>query len=116
MGEKSLKISIAHLYPKLLNLYGDIGNIITLKKRCEWRDIEVEFEEINIGDKITVKSVNTDTLHEGDIIAFYVYADDYNSFDINSCVRIENDKIPATAYKTTFVSFSMKQYVIFLSL
>ena len=52
MGEKSLKISIAHLYPKLLNLYGDIGNIITLKKRCEWRDIEVEFEEINIGDKI----------------------------------------------------------------
>ncbi len=48
-----MKISIAHLYPKLLNLYGDIGNIITLKKRCEWRGIEVEFEEINIGDKIT---------------------------------------------------------------
>lgn len=52
MGEKNVKISIAHLYPKLLNLYGDIGNIITLKKRCEWRGIEVEFEEINIGDKI----------------------------------------------------------------
>lgn len=53
MGEKNLKISIAHLYPKLLNLYGDIGNIITLKKRCEWRGIEVEFENIDIGDKIT---------------------------------------------------------------
>ena len=52
MEEKHLKISIAHLYPKLLNLYGDIGNIITLKKRCEWRGIDVEFEEINIGDKI----------------------------------------------------------------
>ena len=52
MGEKKLKISIAHLYPKLLNLYGDIGNIITLKKRCEWRNIEVEFEEINLGDNI----------------------------------------------------------------
>ena len=52
MGEKNLKISIAHLYPKLLNLYGDIGNIITLKKRCEWRGIEVEFENIDIGDKI----------------------------------------------------------------
>ena len=47
-----LKISIAHLYPKLLNLYGDMGNVITLKKRCEWRGIEVEFEEINSGDKI----------------------------------------------------------------
>jgi len=52
MEEKNLKISIAHLYPKLLNLYGDIGNIITLKKRCEWRGIEVEFEGINIGDKL----------------------------------------------------------------
>lgn len=48
----SLKISIAHLYPKLLNLYGDRGNVITLIKRCEWRGIEVEFEEINTGDSI----------------------------------------------------------------
>ena len=50
--EENLTISIAHLYPKLLNLYGDLGNIITLKKRCEWRNINVEFEEINIGDRI----------------------------------------------------------------
>lgn len=46
------KIKLAHLYPKLLNIYGDIGNIITLKKRCEWRGIELEIDEINIGDKI----------------------------------------------------------------
>lgn len=52
METKNLKLSIAHLYPKFLNLYGDIGNIITIKKRCEWRGIEVEFEEINIGDRI----------------------------------------------------------------
>ena len=49
---ENMKISIAHLYPKLLNLYGDLGNIITLKKRCEWRGIVVEFEEIGISDKI----------------------------------------------------------------
>lgn len=48
----NLKISIAHMYPKFLNLYGDIGNVITLKKRCEWRGIEVEFDEINIGDDL----------------------------------------------------------------
>jgi len=44
------KVRIAHLYPKLLNIYGDGGNILTLKKRCEWRGIEVEIEEVNIGD------------------------------------------------------------------
>lgn len=26
------KIRLAHLYPKLLNIYGDGGNILTLKK------------------------------------------------------------------------------------
>lgn len=52
MESMGLKISIAHLYPKLLNLYGDLGNIIALKRRCEWRGIEVDFEEINIGDSI----------------------------------------------------------------
>lgn len=52
MQERDLKISIAHLYPKLLNLYGDMGNIITIKKRCEWRGISIEFEEIGIGDEI----------------------------------------------------------------
>ncbi len=53
MKNENLQISIAHLYPKLLNLYGDAGNIITLKKRCEWRGIQVEFKEINIGDEVS---------------------------------------------------------------
>ena len=52
MGKNDLKISIAHLYPKLLNLYGDMGNVICLKQRCMWRGIDVEFEDINVGDKI----------------------------------------------------------------
>lgn len=45
-------LRIGHLYSKLLNIYGDGGNILTLKKRCEWRGINVIVEEINIGDSI----------------------------------------------------------------
>ena len=52
MEEDKLSISIAHLYPKLLNLYGDMGNVITLIRRCQWRGIQVEFEQIDTGDKI----------------------------------------------------------------
>ncbi len=52
MEEDKLSISIAHLYPKLLNLYGDMGNVITLIKRCQWRGIQVEFEQIDTRDKI----------------------------------------------------------------
>ncbi len=46
-------LRIAHLYPKLLNIYGDGGNVLTLKKRCEWHGIEVCIDEINVGDSIT---------------------------------------------------------------
>ena len=48
---KTLKI--AHLYPKLLNIYGDGGNILALKKRAEWRGINVDIDEINVGDSIS---------------------------------------------------------------
>ncbi|MBR5155047.1 MAG: glutamine amidotransferase [Clostridia bacterium] len=36
------KITIVHLYPNLLNLYGDKGNIECMKKRLLWRGIDVE--------------------------------------------------------------------------
>ena len=49
------KLSLAHLYPKLLNISGDIGNIVAFKKRCEWRDIELEITEINTKDEINVE-------------------------------------------------------------
>lgn len=44
------QLNICHLYPDLLNLYGDRGNIIALKKRAEWRGIEVNIHSISIGD------------------------------------------------------------------
>lgn len=37
-----MNIKILHLYPDLLNLYGDRGNIACLKKRLEWRGIGAE--------------------------------------------------------------------------
>ena len=46
------KLKLVHLYPRQLNLYGDIGNIITLKKRCEWRNIELEVVNIDLGESI----------------------------------------------------------------
>ena len=35
-------IKIAHLYPREMNIYGDMGNIITLVKRLEWRGYKAE--------------------------------------------------------------------------
>ncbi len=51
-------VKIAHLYPELLNLYGDSGNIITLRKRCEWRGIDCEVVEVNYGQRPSFSDVD----------------------------------------------------------
>lgn len=46
--ERELKI--CHLYPEVLNLYGDRGNIRCLEKRLEWRGIGCHVDRVGIGD------------------------------------------------------------------
>lgn len=46
------ELTIAHLYPELLNIYGDYGNILTIKKRCEARNIKCNVEQIKAGENI----------------------------------------------------------------
>jgi CobQ-like glutamine amidotransferase family enzyme len=47
-----MQLRICHLYPDLLNLYGDRGNIATLARRAGWRDIDVRIVEARLGDQI----------------------------------------------------------------
>lgn len=47
-----MKLTIGHLYPDLLNLYGDRGNIQCFRKRLEWRGMEAEVIPFLSGDKI----------------------------------------------------------------
>lgn len=48
-----LKLSICHLYGDLMNTYGDNGNIETVKKRGQWRNIDVTVEAVSLGDDLT---------------------------------------------------------------
>ena len=47
-----MEITVAYLYPDLLNLYGDRGNIIALKNRLEARDIKANVKEYALTDNI----------------------------------------------------------------
>lgn len=53
-----MKLVIGHMYPDLLNLYGDRGNILTLKRRCEWRGIDVEVKPIMVDTKTNFTDVD----------------------------------------------------------
>jgi len=45
-------LRLAHLYPRLMNIYGDRGNILCLRRRCEARDIELVVEDLDLGDPL----------------------------------------------------------------
>ena len=44
-----MELRIAHLYPEVLNLYGDRGNIRCMTRRLEWRGIGCTVDELGIG-------------------------------------------------------------------
>jgi CobQ-like glutamine amidotransferase family enzyme len=45
-------LRLAHLYPKLMNLYGDRGNILCLRRRCQQRGITLVVDELELGDAL----------------------------------------------------------------
>lgn len=49
-------IRLRHLYPDLLNLYGDRANVLALRRRCEWRGIRFEAEGVGIGERFDPSS------------------------------------------------------------
>lgn len=46
-----MELNICHMYPDLLNVYGDIGNILILKYRAEKRGIKVKQFNISLYDE-----------------------------------------------------------------
>lgn len=50
-----MELNICHLYPDLLNVYGDMGNILILKHRAEKRGIEVNIFNISMNDEFDPK-------------------------------------------------------------
>jgi len=44
-----MDLRIAHLYPDLMSIYGDRGNVLALTQRARWRGIEVEVRPYTAG-------------------------------------------------------------------
>jgi lipid II isoglutaminyl synthase (glutamine-hydrolysing) len=50
-----MKIKIYHMYPDLLNLYGDLGNVTCLSRRCQWRGINVEVVSFSMNNEVPLE-------------------------------------------------------------
>ncbi|KEJ04392.1 glutamine amidotransferase [Clostridium botulinum A2B7 92] len=49
-----MELNICHLYPDLLNVYGDIGNILVLKYRAQQRGIKINVSNVSIKDSFPI--------------------------------------------------------------
>lgn len=56
--EQDPTLVIAHMFPDLLNLYGDGGNVRALEQRCRWRGIPVEVRRVEHGQTIDLSEVD----------------------------------------------------------
>lgn len=45
-----MELKICHMYPDVLNLYGDRGNVLCMTRRLKWRGIDVSVTKLPIGD------------------------------------------------------------------
>ena len=50
MADRTLRVGA--LYPDLLNIYADRGNLLLLERRCAWRGIGFELRGIGLGDAL----------------------------------------------------------------
>ncbi|MGE5707911.1 MAG: type 1 glutamine amidotransferase [Bacteroidota bacterium] len=49
------KLRIGFMYPALMDLYGDKGNVTVLQKRMEWRNLPVEVQTIQPEDTVSLR-------------------------------------------------------------
>jgi len=88
-----LKLTLCHLYPELLNLYGDTGNILTLKRRCQWRGIDLNIVNYNSGDKENFKDVDIFFIGGGADSDLYVASRDAKNIKPQLEYAVEQGKV-----------------------
>ncbi len=55
---ESTTLHVCALYPDLMNIYADRGNLLMLRRRCEWRGIGFELRSSGIGEDLDPDGVD----------------------------------------------------------
>jgi CobQ-like glutamine amidotransferase family enzyme len=70
-------LRIAHLYPSLLNVAGDGGNLMAIQRRAEWRGIPVEVTAVEKGETPKFRKFDVVLFHGGQDVEMAVAAEDF---------------------------------------
>jgi CobQ-like glutamine amidotransferase family enzyme len=88
------ELNICHLYPDLLNLYGDRGNVIAIAKRSQWRGVQTTISNISMEDKFDAQNYDIIFLGGGQDYEQEIIQDDVLNQKGNEIKNaIQNDKV-----------------------
>ncbi len=62
---KDMTLRICHLYPTLLSVAGDRGNLFAIQRRCDWRGIKTEVREVEVGEEADFSQYDLILSHGG---------------------------------------------------
>jgi len=83
-----MELNICHLYPDLLNVYGDIGNILILKYRAQKRNIDVNIFNISMGESFNKDDYDIVFFGGGQDYEQSIVSNDLNEYFFISVERI----------------------------
>ena len=84
------EIRIAHLYYDLMNLYGENGNVLCLKKYLENQNIDVTIDYLTKDDKIDFTNYDIFYIGSGNDESFLITLDDLKKYKKELETAIEN--------------------------
>ncbi|OGI20315.1 MAG: glutamine amidotransferase [Candidatus Melainabacteria bacterium RIFCSPHIGHO2_02_FULL_34_12] len=86
-------LELAYLYPDLLNIYGDRGNVLTLSYRCQLRGINLNVTPIKITEKIDPEKVDVYFMGGGQDQQQIIVSEDLQSKKNDLISAIQNNVV-----------------------
>ena len=69
-------LRLAHLYPTVLNVAGDGGNVVAIRRRCAWRGVQTEVVDVGLGEVPDFSAFDMVFFHGGQDVEMRVVAED----------------------------------------
>lgn len=88
-----MTLRICHLYPALLNIAGDRGNVFAIQRRCAWRGIATEVTDITVGEMPELSAFDLILFHGGQDKEMDVAARDLKRREAGMKEAVESDVV-----------------------
>src|SRR5438445_13026339 len=93
----NMRFTVGWLYPDLMNIYGDRGNILTLLKRAEWHGLEPHLVELGRGAATEMQDVDVFFFGGGQDREQALIYDDLRQYKQESLQRAVDDGVQILA-------------------